>query len=259
MRRLAGPFPSTSISLASERPAIDREILPRVGLYLSPATILTMVTQIIPMTLVNHSWIPRDIVGGNLALELVNTVSGWNSDPEDWVPDIASFLVWARTCGVLDEGEQHAAARHANNSSPAAERVLASVKELRFALRGLIDTLEHRRLARPSDLSVIDDWRRRLALSERVIVRRNNIDFTISPDISALELPGLRVTAASLSLLKDFPAARIKTCVAPDCGWKFMDQSKNRSRRWCDMAVCGNLAKARQYRARNNQENIRAN
>src|SRR5271165_1086718 len=179
----------------------------------------------IPMRVVNHRWIPGDIVGGSSALDLVNTVSGWNQEPEDWVPDIASFLVWAQTCGVLDEGEQNAAARHAKNSPPAAERVLASVKELRFALRGLIEALEHRRPAQPSDLSVIDDWRRRLAISEQIIVRRNKIDFTINPDISALELPGLRVTAAALLLLKEFPAARIKTCAAPDCGWKFVDQS----------------------------------
>lgn len=211
------------------------------------------------MRAVSHLWIPGDIVGGSAALDLVNTVSGWNHDPEDWVLDMAGFLAWARTCGVLDQGEQNAAARHAKNSPPAAERVLASMKELRFALRGLIDALEHRRAAQPGDLSVIDEWRRRLAVSEQVSARRDRIEFTISRDIAALELPGLRVTAAALSLLKNFPAARIKTCAAPDCGWKFMDQSKNRSRRWCDMAVCGNLAKARQYRARNNQKNIRVN
>lgn len=124
------------------------------------------------------------------------------------------------------------------------------MKELRFALRGLMEALEHRRSAQPGDLSVIDEWRRRLAISEQIIVRCNKIDVTFNRDISALELPGLRVTAAALSLLRGFPAARIKTCAAPDCGWKFVDQSKNQSRRWCDMAVCGNLAKARQYRAR---------
>jgi len=210
-----------------------------------------MVAWIISMRLVNHHWIPRDIVGGNLALDLVNTVSGWNYDPEDWAPDIASFLVWARTCGVLDTPERNEAARHAKDSPVAAERVLASVKELRFALWGLVGSLEHGKPAEPGDITVIDEWRRRLALSQRVIVRGNKIDFAINRDISALELPGLRVTAAALSFLKNLPAARIKTCRARDCGWKFVDQSRNRSRRWCDMAVCGNLAKTRQYRARN--------
>jgi predicted RNA-binding Zn ribbon-like protein len=206
------------------------------------------------MKLVNHQWIPRDIVGGSLALDLVNTVSGWNYDPEDWVPDIASFLVWARTCGVLDTREQSEATRHAKDSAVAAERVLASVKELRFALWSLVDSLEHRKPALPAFLTVIDEWRRRLALSEHAIVRRNRIDFAINPHISALELPGLRVATAALPFLNTLPGTRIKTCGARDCGWKFVDQSKNGSRRWCDMAVCGNLAKTRQYRARNSRE-----
>jgi predicted RNA-binding Zn ribbon-like protein len=203
------------------------------------------------MKLVHHRWISRDIVGGNAALDLVNTVSGWNLDPEDWVPDMASFLVWAQTCRVLDTRETHEAARRAAALPVAAERVLASVKELRFALWGLIHSLQHRKPAKPADLSVINEWMRRLALSEQVVVRRNKIGFAMNRDISVLEFPALRVTAAALSFLKDPPLARIKTCAARDCGWKFVDHSKNRSRRWCDMSMCGNLAKSRQYRARN--------
>lgn len=203
------------------------------------------------MKSVHHHWVPRDIVGGNLALDLVNTVSGRNNNPEEWIPDTASFLIWARTCGVLNNRERNEAARHARLFPAAAERVLASVKELRFALWSLIDALEHRKSAGRGSLKVIDEWRRRLALSEQMIVRRKQIDFAINGDISSLEFPGLRVTAAALSFLKNLPAARIKTCPARDCGWKFVDKSKNRSRRWCDMAVCGNVAKIRQYRAKN--------
>jgi predicted RNA-binding Zn ribbon-like protein len=203
------------------------------------------------MRLVNHRWIPRDIVGGNSALDLVNTVSGWNRDPEDWVPDIASFLIWAHMCHLLDTREKNEAARRPDASPVAAERVLASMKELRFALWALLDSLEHRKPAKPGDLSVMNEWARRLAFSEQVIVARNKLDFAFNRDISVLEFPALRVTAAALSLLKNPPAARIKTCPGRNCGWKFLDQSKNKSRRWCDMSVCGNLAKARKYRAHN--------
>jgi predicted RNA-binding Zn ribbon-like protein len=44
--------------------------------------------------------------------------------------------------------------------------------------------------------------------------------------------------------------ARMKACVADDCQWAFYDQSRNRSGRWCDMAVCGNRTKVRTYRAK---------
>lgn len=43
---------------------------------------------------------------------------------------------------------------------------------------------------------------------------------------------------------------RMKACPADDCLWAFYDHSRNRSRTWCDMAVCGNRAKARTYRRR---------
>lgn len=200
---------------------------------------------------VHRHWTAGDIVGGNSALDLVNTVSGWSADPEDWVPDIASFLVWARTCSLVDPGGQSAAVRRAKESPAAAERVLASVKELRFALWRIVSSLQRGKAADTSDLAVIDEWRRRLALSEEVTAQRNKIYVAIKGEVSALELPGLRVIRAALDLLREFPVGRVKTCPAHDCGWKFVDQSKNRSRRWCDMEVCGNLAKTRRYRSRN--------
>jgi predicted RNA-binding Zn ribbon-like protein len=44
--------------------------------------------------------------------------------------------------------------------------------------------------------------------------------------------------------------SRMKACVAEDCHWAFYDSSRNRSRTWCSMSVCGNRAKARSYRLR---------
>jgi len=41
--------------------------------------------------------------------------------------------------------------------------------------------------------------------------------------------------------------ARMKTCRNPHCRWAFYDSTRNRSAVWCDMASCGNRAKARRY------------
>ncbi|WP_328606005.1 CGNR zinc finger domain-containing protein [Amycolatopsis sp. NBC_00345] len=43
---------------------------------------------------------------------------------------------------------------------------------------------------------------------------------------------------------------RLKICPADDCLWAFYDESRNRSRTWCSMRVCGNREKARSWRAR---------
>ncbi len=53
---------------------------------------------------------------------------------------------------------------------------------------------------------------------------------------------------ARLGVLEEL--GRVKICPADDCRWAFYDTSRNGSRQWCSMAVCGNRAKARAHRAR---------
>jgi len=47
---------------------------------------------------------------------------------------------------------------------------------------------------------------------------------------------------------------RLKLCGDDDCRWAFVDASRNRAGRWCDMASCGNRAKSRAFRARQRAE-----
>ena len=58
------------------------------------------------------------------------------------------------------------------------------------------------------------------------------------------------IAEAAAELLSSTDRARIRECSNPACRWLFLDQSKNHSRRWCDMSVCGNRAKAHRFQAR---------
>jgi len=55
-------------------------------------------------------------------------------------------------------------------------------------------------------------------------------------------------SAADLLTAGELPA--IRQCQGSQCGWLFLDTSRNRTRVWCDMRVCGNRAKARRHHAR---------
>lgn len=74
---------------------------------------------------------------------------------------------------------------------------------------------------------------------------------------TSLEPAGAGIDAALGRLLAVIPAAaadgtwdRTKICPSDDCQWAFYDQSRNRSRRWCSMEVCGNREKSKIFRAR---------
>lgn len=59
-----------------------------------------------------------------------------------------------------------------------------------------------------------------------------------------------RIVAAAARAALDGSWDRIKLCSADDCRWAFYDESRNHSRTWCSMRVCGNRTKTRVYRAR---------
>jgi len=65
-------------------------------------------------------------------------------------------------------------------------------------------------------------------------------------------LPGAlaRIAAAIMAAQADGTWTRLKACQEDTCHWAFLDTSKNRSRAWCSMRVCGNRTKTRAYRAR---------
>lgn len=80
-------------------------------------------------------------------------------------------------------------------------------------------------------------------------------DLTVTVDLTdGARLTGAtvtsRVTAAVATLAAEGRWERVKICPADDCRWAFYDRSRNQSRQWCSMEVCGNRAKARNHRLR---------
>ena len=58
------------------------------------------------------------------------------------------------------------------------------------------------------------------------------------------------VVRSAADLLTGPSLERVKRCPGEGCGWLFLDTSRNGSRRWCDMASCGNRARVRAFAAR---------
>ena len=58
------------------------------------------------------------------------------------------------------------------------------------------------------------------------------------------------IARSAVALLTSDHLAQLRQCGGAGCGWLFIDTSRNRSRQWCDMRICGNRAKARNFRQR---------
>ena len=58
------------------------------------------------------------------------------------------------------------------------------------------------------------------------------------------------IALSALATLSQADLTRIKQCQGEKCGWLFFDTTKNKSRRWCEMEICGNRAKQKRHSAR---------
>jgi predicted RNA-binding Zn ribbon-like protein len=56
-----------------------------------------------------------------------------------------------------------------------------------------------------------------------------------------------QIAVSALLLLSSPEIDRVKQCPGPTCGWVFLDSSRNRSRRWCSSAECGNRHRAQEH------------
>ncbi len=118
--------------------------------------------------------------------------------------------------------------------------------ELREALRGLLranagegdDELD---LSPLSEAAAASRYSAALAPDGRVCINADG------ETVEALEAR-LLLAMELVQLLGAWP--RLKACGADDCQWAFYDTSRNRSRTWCSMDVCGNREKTRRYRGR---------
>jgi predicted RNA-binding Zn ribbon-like protein len=63
------------------------------------------------------------------------------------------------------------------------------------------------------------------------------------------ELPLWALAMSAADLITSEAVQRVRTCDNAECRWLFLDTSKNHTRRWCDMKICGNRMKARRFKA----------
>jgi predicted RNA-binding Zn ribbon-like protein len=64
------------------------------------------------------------------------------------------------------------------------------------------------------------------------------------------DLPVWILSQATCELVMSDKVQRVRACGVETCRWLFLDTSKNHTRRWCDMKICGNRVKARRFQAR---------
>ena len=182
------------------------------------------------------------IVGGDLALDLANTLEG--RDTPETLVDYAELAAWAELVGAVgDAGRLTAvAAEHPG----AATRALDDVHRLRTAVDRVFRPLAAGGEPPAHELDELVAFAAEASAHARLTPHGGG--FELSWDGDDLRRPLWPIATAAVDLLRAGPLDRLKSCA--NCPWLFIDRSRNRSRRWCTMDECGVHLKMRRYRAR---------
>ena len=198
-----------------------------------------------------------ELSGGALALDFANTVGGTHASPtHDHLRGYGDLLRFAVVAGGLDAPAAKRLAQRAEREPGRAEAVYELGIALRESIWGVFSALASGEVPRDADLDLIGDAAASGAARSRLVYDRDGIGWSLPSDGDDLERPLWEIAHSAADLLTSGERDRIKECASETCEWVFLDQSRNRSRRWCDMSDCGNRAKARRFQAKKHRAHV---
>jgi predicted RNA-binding Zn ribbon-like protein len=182
-------------------------------------------------------------VGGHPALDFCNTRAGWGAPaPKEYLASYDHLAVWTREVGLFRPRDVATFRRAARSDAVTARAVLAAALELREAAYAV---LLGSRSGPPFVVVAAQARAARAAATLRRTAPTSGPLVRWALPVGDVNTPLLGIAAALDELLCSPLSGFVAACPGAGCGWLFADLRQRR--RWCDMAVCGNRAKARRH------------
>lgn len=185
---------------------------------------------------------------GKLCLEFADTSRA--ADKGEELHAIEDLLQWAKEAGVLSSADSGRLAKHyeANRRQAAAD--LAKAIGARNLLYSIFTGIANGRPLRERDLSQLNAALTQTPALLRVRAHSGTVQTQWGSAAEGLSQVLFPVLADAANLIASDRLGRVRECASAECTMLFVDESRNGSRRWCDMNACGNRMKARRHYAK---------
>jgi predicted RNA-binding Zn ribbon-like protein len=193
------------------------------------------------------------LVGGRLCLDFVNTVDGRRNDSSllgDKLKDYSDLVAWSQHSSIITAAESARLIRESKQKPAAAKIVLHRAVALREALQHIFKATVLKSAPQSIDLEIVNDELVQARKNERLASTENGFQWKWTDSETALDRMLWSIAQSAAEFLMRGDLSRLRECGGEQCGWLFEDTSRNRSRQWCTMEDCGNLAKVRRFRTR---------
>jgi predicted RNA-binding Zn ribbon-like protein len=189
--------------------------------------------------------------GNWLCLDFTHTLEDRPSGhSRELLNSYSDFVSWGLYMHLLTDDEaQHLleqAARHPAQASQALQKAIIS----REAIYRIFYQIAEDSSPAGADITTLNTILSETMSHARIVKGADGFAWDWDSNQDILERLLWPVVRSAADLLTSDELYAVRACAAEDCKWLFLDTSKNRSRRWCDMKSCGNRAKARRHYGR---------
>ena len=189
--------------------------------------------------------------GGALCLDFCNSGQGFRSPrAEEWIAMFDDLVDWLEADGAITQRQAVRFREAAAKSPQAAAEVQARAIRFREALFRVLEAKTKGKMARGEDLASIESEDARVKPFTRLTWNGYAYSWSLDPSASVPDAALQPIISSAMRLLSSDKLSRLRRCGNETCFWLFLDETRNRSRRWCEMASCGNLLKVRRHRER---------
>jgi len=188
-----------------------------------------------------------ELTGGAACLDFVNTLGDRPRSRDENLRAYPDLVAWGRQAGVLAGAEATGLRREAARHPVRAREALARAVALREDLYRVFSRVAAGRAPEGRGVRALNEA---LALAlRRLRVRPGRTGFRWSWTAGPADLDRMLwpVVRSAGELLTSAEREHVRECGGEACSWLFVDRSRTRRRRWCDMKTCGNRAKARRH------------
>lgn len=202
-------------------------------------------------------------IGGDVSLDFVNTAGGRVSNPNkksgrdyydafasDKLENYADLVAWSLKAGLFEKKEAKKLLRAAEDNSQAANTVLRRALNLRESVYRLFKSVVEGWQPEAEDLEKLNRELSPARRHQKLSAAENGFVFEWIDRSESLDQMLWEISESAAYLLINGDLTRIRRCANDVCNWLFLDTSRNRTRQWCVMKDCGNVAKVRRFRAK---------
>jgi|SRR5688500_151925 predicted RNA-binding Zn ribbon-like protein len=188
------------------------------------------------------------LVGGKLCLDFVNTASNRaGGEPSEYLRSYADLVDWCMRAELFGKAEAARLRGEAERRPELAAAAFGRAIALREAIYRLCLDVAGGRTADPGALDALNAVLADGTAGRRLRPASEGFCWAWADRVEGLDWMVWPLAYSAAELLTSSEIERLKQCTGDTCDWLFVDESRNRSRRWCDMRDCGNRAKARRH------------